>query len=684
MTNPLLDTTALPHFDVITPDHIVPAIDQAIASHAAVVARITRTRPTDFANAWAPLEQADAVLDSLWSTVSHLKGVADTVALRTAHAIGEEKLVQNEMKVRQDRALYKVLLAMSETPDFAALPDADQVAVRQALRDFTLAGVALDSAAGGRFAAISVELSALSTAFGAAVLDATEAWSELVIDEQRLCGVSATDKAMFRSAAQARDLNGWLVTLQQPSVAAILAFAEDRDLRARVYRAVGTRASDQGLEAGRFDNSQRIARILSLRHEAAQLLGFSDPVAHSLATKMASGGGEVLAFLRDLAARARPAAEQDLADLEAFAAQTLGIDKLQPWDIAFASERLRQSRFSVDENEVRAYFPIDRVMSGWRDLLGALFGVRLKARDDVALYHPDAGYFDLIDENGAVFAGLYLDLHVRDGKRGGAWMAPARPRRRDGETVNLPVAYMVCNFAPKSADAPALLSHSDVLTLLHETGHCLHHLFTRVDRPSIGGITGFEWDAVELPSQLMEDFAWDRDVLTRMSGHHETGEPLPADLFDRMLKARHFQSGLFILRQIEFALFDLLLHLDPTGQEPMAVLNAVRDEVAVVRPPEWHRFPHSFSHIFAGGYAAGYYSYLWAEVLAADGFARFAEAGLVDRSTGDLLREEVLSRGATRPAADSFRAFRGRDPDPQAMLARRGLAAVAGRVQGLA
>jgi len=673
MTNPLIDTVGLPQFDAITPDQIAPALDQVLADHHAVVSAIIKERPTDFVHAWLPLERADTAINAVWSAVSHLKGVADTPELRAAHAAGQERLVQNRMEVLQNRDLYDVLVALSNIEEFAVLPVADRIAVERAIRDFTLAGVALEAPERERFAAISVELSALATAFGSAVLDATDAWSELVAAEDVLRGIAPSDKAMFRSAAEARGLDGWLVTLQQPSVLAVLTFAQDRDLRARVYAAYGTRASDQGPDAGKFDNSERISRMLALRQEAAQLLGFSDPVAYSLVTKMAPGSAEVLDFLRGLSRRARPAAQQDLAELKAFAAEELGIEDLQLWDVAFSSEQLRQKRYAVDEQKVRAYFPVERVMSGWRELLTGLFGIRLEPREDVALYHEDARFFDVVDASGEVFAGLYLDLHARSGKRGGAWMADARPRLHDGNTISVPVAYMVCNFSPKGTEVPSLLSHSDVLTLLHETGHCLHHLFTLVDRPSIGGIHGFEWDAVELPSQLMEDFAWDRSVLTSMSGHYETGEPLPAELFEGTLKARHFQSGMALVRQIEFALFDLLLHLGTMGSDPMEVIDAVRDEVAVIRPPEWHRFPHSFGHIFSGGYASGYYSYLWAEVLSADAFARFAEDGLVDRATGDLLREEVLSRGATRSAAESFRAFRGRDADPLAMLERRGL-----------
>ena len=673
MTDTLLDPLALPDFTALTPEAVAPALDAALARHAEAVATVTRDRPASFERAWLPLERAEAAVDALWSAVSHLRGVADTPELRAAHAAGQEKLVAHFMAVAQNRDLYDVLTALAASPAFAGLPQADRVAVEHAVRDFRLAGVALDEDARDRFAAVSVELSALSTEFGSAVLDATDAWTCHITDEVRLAGISATDRAMFAAAARAKGLDGWLVTLQQPSVNAVLTFGEDRELRAEVYRAYGTRASDQGPHAGTYDNGPRIARILALRHETAALLGFTDPVALSLETKMAPNAGEVLAFLRDLGARARPAAGRDLAALRAYAAEELGIADLQPWDAGFAANRLRQARYAVDEQEVRGYFPVERVTAGWQTLLSRLFGIRLVARDDVPLYHPDASYYDVVDDAGAVFAGLYLDLHARPGKRGGAWMAQARPRLRDGNSVRVPVAYLVCNFAPKSEAAPSLLSHGDVVTLLHETGHCLHHLFTRVDRPSIAGTSGFEWDAVELPSQLMEDFAWDRDVLTGMSGHHETGAPLPPALFERMVAARRFQSGMFIVRQLEFALFDLLLHLGTMGSDPMEVIEAVRDEVAVLRPPAWHRFPHGFSHIFAGGYAAGYYSYLWAEVLAADGFGRFAEAGLVDRATGTALREEVLARGATRPAAESFRAFRGRDADPTAMLRRHGL-----------
>lgn len=671
--NPLLATLDLPRFAEIRPDQIEPALDKVIADHQAVVQMLVETRPSTFAEVWMPLERVEAAISGVWSAVSHLHGVADTPELRAAFVAGQARLVENDLQVMQNEGLYDVLVALTATSEFFTLTSADRAAVEYRIRTFKLSGVALDAADRARFAAISLELSGLRTAFGNAVLDATDAWFEHVEDETLLAGIPDSDTAMFVQAAKARGLGGWVVTLQMPSVNAVLTFAEDRALRERVYTASGTRASDQGPHAGQFDNSGRIASILKLRGEAAALLGFSDPVAWSLATKMAPGASDVLTFLRDLGRRAKPAAQRDFSALAAYAAEHLGIADIQPWDLAFVSERLRKARFAVDEREMRAHFPVERVTAGWQKLLDRLFGIRLVARRDVAVYHPDACYYDVTDEAGTVFAGVNVDLHSRPGKRSGAWMAQARPRLNDGDIQRVPVAYLVCNFSPQTDDNPSLLSHSEVTTLLHETGHCLHHLFTQIDRPSIAGTNGFEWDAVELPSQLMEDFAWDREVLRDMSGHHQTGAPLSDALFDKLTAARGFLSGMFVVRQVEFALLDLLLHLGTLGSDPMEVAEAVRDEVAVVRPPAWHRFPHAFSHIFSGGYAAGYYSYLWAEVLAADGFQRFAETGLINRSTAAAFRDEVLSRGASRPALESFRAFRGRDAEPQAMLIRRGL-----------
>lgn len=670
--NPLLDTNVLPRFDHITDAHVAPALDALIARHEDVVANLVATKPTDFAGIWLPLERIDAEMDAMWSTVSHLRSVADSPEMRHAHAEGQKRLTEHAMRVGQNRDLFELYDRLVSSPEFATLPPVDQAAVHRSIRGFMLSGVALDAGKAKRFGENAVTLGALGNGFSSAVLDATEAWSEHVVDAALLTGVSEADMEMFAAAATAKGLDGWLVTLQYPSVDAIMTFAENRDLRARVYEATGTRASDRGPNAGRFDNAERIARILELRRENAKLLGFASHVERSLHTKMAESGDQVLAFLTDLADRARPFAQSEIDEVRAFAAG-MGIEDLQPWDVSFVSNRLRISRHAVDEQEVRAYFPVERVVEGWTLLLHDLFGITLRPRADVAVWHRDAVYYDVADNVGTVFAGMYLDLHARTGKRGGAWVAQSRSLMEVDGVRTLPVAYVTCNFAPRGGTTPSLLSHDDVTTLLHETGHALHHLFGTVERPIIGGINGYEWDAVELPSQLMEDFAWDRDVLTGMSGHHVTGKTLPADLFERLLGARRFQSGLFLLRQVEFAMFDLVLHGGTMGDDPMTVLNAVRDEVSMMRPPEWHRTPHAFGHIFSGGYSAGYYSYLWAELLAADAFDRFVEAGVVDRRTGDEFRNEVLSKGASRPAIESFRAFRGRDPDPSALLKRYGL-----------
>lgn len=672
-TNPLLTTASLPRYGDIRPDHVLPAVDALIARQQAVVDAIVADRPTDFGSLWLPLERVEAEMDTAWAAVSHLRNVADTPELRAAHAEGQARLVEHETRLGQNRALYELIAALAASPGFPDLPSDDQAAIHRSLRGFVLSGVALEPQDKARFAEIAVELSALTNTFSAAVLDAVEAWSEHVADPDVLRGVPASDMEMFRVAAAEKELEGWLVTLRQPSVMSILTFAEDRSLRQRVHRANGVRASELGPDPERLDNGPRITRILELRAEAARLLGFETHVERSLFTKTAESGEQVLAFLQDLATRARPHAESELAEVRAFAAAELGIGDLQPWDVTFASNSLRTTRLSIDESEVRGYFPVDRVVDGWKVLLTDLFGITLVERTDVPLWHPDAVHYDVADEDGTVFGGLILDLHARAGKRGGAWVSQARPNIGiDGDRL-LPVAFVTCNFAPIGGSAPPLLSHDDVTTLLHETGHALQQIFTTVDRPLVGGSSGYEWDAIELPSQLMEDFAWDRRVLGSMSGHHETGAALPDDLFDRMAGARTFQSGLFLLRQIELATFDLRLHAGDPKADPMAVLNAVRDKVAVLRPPEWHRQPHAFGHIFSGAYAAGYYSYLWAELLAADAFGEFVGNGTVDRATGDRLRREILSKGSTIPAIDGFRAFMGREADPAAMLRRHGL-----------
>ncbi|MDN5924252.1 MAG: M3 family metallopeptidase, partial [Xanthomonadales bacterium] len=509
-----------------------------------------------------------------------------------------------------------------------------------------------------------------------AVLDATEAWQEHVTDERKLAGIPDSDRAVLRQYAADQDLDGYVISLKQPSVHAVLTYANDRELRERVYWAYQTRASDQGPQAGKFDNSERIESILALRHEAAQLLGFANAAEESLATKMAQSPQQVIDFLHDLVIRAKPVAQRELAQLREFAHQHLGLDNLESWDIGYASEKLRQQQYALDDEQLKPYFAMPAVLEGLFALTEKLYGITLHQREGVDVWHPDVRYYDVHDSDGQTQAGVYIDLVARNGKRGGAWMDVCRARFDDGASKQQPVAFLTCNFSPPTAGKPALLTHDEVLTLFHEFGHGLHHMLTEISLPSIGGIDGVEWDAVELPSQFMENFCWHREALDLFAKHYQTGAPLPEALFERMLAARHFHAGMFLLRQLEFALFDFELHqqYDPaSGARSMQILDQVRRQVAVVYPPAWQRFAHAFSHIFAGGYAAGYYSYLWAELLSADVFSAFEEHGVIDRATGERFRKEFLAVGASRPALQSFVAFRGREPQPQALLKSYGL-----------
>ena len=681
--NPLLADHTLPAFSQIRPEHVTPAIETILADYrAGIDALIAPGAPRDFATVMLTQERLEQRLARAWAPVSHLHSVADSAPLRKVYGPAEEKLTEHAIELGQNRDLYAAVQALADAADFAALPRPERALVEHALRDFRLSGVALDEPARSRFREIGVELSKLSTEFSNAVLDASEAWHEHITDERDLAGIPESGRAVLRQYAEDQDLDGYLVTLKQPSVQAVLSYADDRGLRERVYWAYQTRASDQGPNAGKFDNSARIEKILALRHEAAQLLGFANAAEESLATKMAASPTEVMEFLHDLATRAKPVAQQELATLREFARSELKLDNLESWDVGYASEKLRQQQYALDEEQLKPYFPLPAVIDGLFGLTEKLYGISLAQRDGVDLWHPDVRYYDVRDVDGRVFAGAYVDLYARNGKRGGAWMDVCRSRFDDGAQSQLPVAFLTCNFAPPTEGKPALLTHDDVLTLFHEFGHGLHHLLTEIALPSIGGIDGVEWDAVELPSQFMENFGWNRQALDLFARHHETGERLPDELFERMLAARHFHAGLFLVRQLEFALFDFLLHLeyDPAeGGRTLAVLESVRKQVAVLHPPAWQRFPHGFSHVFAGGYAAGYYSYLWAELLSADAFGEFEEragnsGSVIDRATGDLFRREVLAVGGSRPALESFIAFRGRKPKPEALLRSHGLA----------
>jgi oligopeptidase A len=677
--NPLLADSALPAFSQIKPEQVLPAVETVLAEYrAAVDALVADPRPRSFASVLQPQEVLDSRLERAWSPVSHLHAVADSEALRAAYAQALEKITEHSTELGQNRELYAAVSEVGRGADFAALPRPARTLVEHALRDFRLSGVALEEPARSRFKEIANTLARLSNEFENAVLDATEAWSEPVADETALAGLSETDRALLREYAREAGRDGWLVTLKQPSVQAVLTYANDRALRERVYAAYQTRASDQGPHAARFDNSARIDQIMALRHEAARLLGFANSAEESLATKMAATPERVLAFLHDLAARAKPVAERELAELRAFADEQLGITDLQPWDVAYAAEKLREKKYALSEEELKPYFPLPAVIDGLFSITERVFGVRLAVRDGIDVWHPDVRFYDVLDAGGKVIAGAYVDLHARSGKRGGAWMDVCRSRFREDATMHLPIAYLTCNFAPPTPQQPSLLTHDDVTTLFHEFGHGLHHLLTEIDYPGVAGISGVEWDAVELPSQFMENFAWQREALALFARHWQTGAALPDDLFKRMLAAKHFHAGLFLMRQLEFGLFDFRLHLEydaERGARVMELLGEVRRAVAVITPPAWQRMPHSFAHIFAGGYAAGYYSYLWAELLSADAFGRFEEAGVFDRASGEAFRRCILAIGGSRPALESFVEFRGREPTPDALLRSYGLAA---------
>ena len=681
--NSLLNGAALPAFSSIRAADVVPAIDAILADYQAGIERLTTAGAAhDFDHVMLEQERLDQRLSRVWAPVSHLHAVADTPELRAAYEQAEEKITDFSSGLGQNRALYAAVQAVADAPGFAQRTRPERALVEHALRDFKLSGVALEEPARTRFREIANELSKLTTAFSNAVLDATDAWQEHIQDERDLAGIPGSGRAVLREYARERGLDGWLVTLKQPAVQAVLTYAGNRPLRERVYWAYQTRASDQGPDAGKFDNSERMEKILALRHEAAQLLGFVNAAEESLATKMAETPDEVLAFLRDLIARAKPVAQRELEELRAFARRELELEILESWDVAYASEKLRLARYALDEEQLKAYFPLPSVMDGMFALAGRLYGITVEpAREPVDVWHPDVRYCEVRDAGGTPVAGVYLDLYARSGKRGGAWMDVCRARFRDGDGVQLPIAFLTCNFAPADGERPALLTHDDVQTLFHEFGHGLHHMLTRIDLPSIGGIDGVEWDAVELPSQFMENFCWNRQALDLFAKHWSTGERLPGELFDKMLAARHFQAGMFLCRQLEFALFDFLLHADydpASGARVMETLEVARREAAVLHPPAWQRFPHAFTHVFAGGYAAGYYSYLWAEVLSADVFGAFEEhadqnGDVIDAATGARFRDEFLSVGASRPALESFIAFRGRAPQADALLHSYGL-----------
>jgi oligopeptidase A len=678
--NPLLDFSGLPRFSELKPEHVTPAVDQLVAEGRATVAAVLRAAPTWDAFV-APLEDVNERIGRAWGQVAHLHAVMDSPELREAYNANLPKLTEYWTELGQNEQLFAIYKKLRESAEFERLSAARKTIVEHALRDFRLGGAELPADKKPRFAEVQAELSRLGAKFSENLLDATNAFT-LLVGEERTRGIpddvlQAARDAATKDQKQTDGPPKWKFTLHAPSYMPVMQYAEDRKLRETMYRESATRAAEFGKPE--WDNTPLIARIVMLRRELAQLLGFKNYAEYSLVPKMARSPAEVLEFLDDLARRARPYAERDVQELRDHARRALGIESLEAWDVAYASEKLRAARYSFSDQEVKEYFPEDVVLSGLFRVAQTLYGIRI-APASAPLWHPEVRFFEIRDEQGQLIGQFYLDLYARETKRGGAWMDDAITRRRTPSGIQAPVAYLNCNFSGPVGGKPALFTHDDVLTLFHEFGHGLHHLLTRVEDLGVSGISGVEWDAVELPSQFMENFCWEWDVLRHMTRHVDTGEKLPRALFERMIAAKNFQSGLAMLRQIEFAIFDMRLHsdFDPAdGKSALDLLREVRSRTAVLHPPAYNRFPNTFSHIFGGGYAAGYYSYKWAEVLSADAYSAFEEAGMasgvLDPKTGERFREEILAVGGSRPAAESFRAFRGREPSVDALLRHNGM-----------
>jgi len=672
--NPLLDFSGLPLFADIKTAHVAPAVDQLLAENRALIERIAaqQAAPTwsDFVE---PLEDANERLHRAWGVVGHLNSVMNSPELREAYNSNLPKITQYYTELGQHEGLFAKFKALRSSPAFESLARAQKKIVENELRDFRLGGAELPPEKKDRFKEISERLSQITSRFSDNLLDATNAFAHFVTEPAETAGIPVDVLTTAREAAQADGKPGWKFTLHAPSYLPIMQYADRRSLRELMYRAYVTRSSEFGKPE--WDNTPLIAEILRLRRELARLLGFASYAEYSLEPKMAESPQQVLEFLNELAQRAKPYAERDLAEIAGFARAELRLAKLEAWDLAYASEKLRAKRYSFSDQEVKQYFPETRVMPGMFQLVETLYGLKIDPAD-APVWQPDVRFYALRDRAGSVVGQFYVDLYARPSKRGGAWMDEARTRRLKGGRVQTPVAYLNCNFSAPVGGKPALFTHDEVNTLFHEFGHGLHHLLTRVDYLGVSGINGVEWDAVELPSQFMENFCWEWDVLRPMTAHVDTGAPLARALFDKMLAAKNFQSGMQTLRQIEFALFDLHLHhdFDPNGSKTaLDLLKEVRGRVAVVFPPDYNRFPHNFSHIFAGGYAAGYYSYKWAEVLSADAYSLFEENGVLDPQTGQRFWDEVLGMGGSRPALESFVAFRGRAPKMDALLRHNGM-----------
>ena len=678
MHNPLLEMEGLPPFSQIQPEHVEPAIDQLLKlSREQTELLLSNGQPFTWANLISPLERLDDRLGRTWSPVSHMNSVVNSDELRQVYNACLPKLSEYATEMGQNERLFNAYQAVAEGSE--ELDPAQRKLLQNSLRDFHLSGVDLPAEKKARFKEISQQLSKLASQFEENLLDATNAWSKLITDQSELAGLPESALQLARQTAQQRgEPEGWMLTLEFPSYLPVMTYADNRELRRELYTAFSTRASDQGPHAGQWDNSEIIEQILRLRHEQAQLLGFDNYADRSLAKKMAESSEQVMEFLNDLTARSHRQAETELAELRSFAAEHYRATELEAWDIGYFSEKLRQQRYDITQEELKPYFPETRVLPGMFAVVKRLYGIEISEVKGVDRWHPDVRFFEIRSHQGELRGQFYLDLYARPKKRGGAWMDGCIDRMFSDDCDQIPVAYLTCNFSPPVGGKPALFTHDEVQTLFHEFGHGLHHLLTRVDYRGVAGINGVAWDAVELPSQFMENWCWERPALDLISGHIESGERIPAALYQKMRAAKNFQSGMQMVRQLEFSLFDFRIHREyqpEHGGRVYEILNQVREQVAVVRPPAFNRFAHGFSHIFAGGYAAGYFSYKWAEVLSADAFSLFEERGIFDPETGASFLRNILEQGGSRDAMELFIAFRGREPSIDALLQHSGIAA---------
>jgi len=676
-TNVFSQQHLLPPFKSITSEAVLPGMKSLIDRNKAKIDSLLEAlspETVSWENLQSPLEQWNDELSQAWSPVGHLNGVLNSDELRDAYNACLPLLSEYSTALGQNKKLFELVSALKARSEQL---DAHQLkALDNQLLDFKLSGIALAAEEQQRVGDLRKRLSELSSKFSENVLDATQAWTLHITDLAELPGLPETALASAKALAESKELEGYVFSLDIPSYLPMVTYCENQRLREKMYHAYSTRASDQGPNANSFDNSAIMLELLSLKHELAQILGFDNYAQCSLAKKMASTPEEVESFIRDLVAKSKPQAKQELAELRSFASMELGIDDLQAWDIAYASEKLKQQRYSVSQEDLRPYFPAPKVIEGLFTVASKLFDLSFKKNSTGEVWHEDAEYYEVLNASGEVIAGFYLDIYARANKRGGAWMDECRVRRISNGVLQLPVAYLTCNFTPPTGEQAALLTHDEVTTLFHEFGHGLHHMLTKVEVAAVSGINGVAWDAVELPSQFLENWCWDKEALGLISGHYETGEPLPEALLKKMLSAKNFQSAMTMLRQLEVRLFDMRIHAEFDSKSCIniqQVLDEVRDEVAVFRPPSTNRFQHGFSHIFAGGYAAGYYSYKWAELLSADAFSKFEEEGVFNKTTGQLFKQTILEKGGSEDPMLLFKAFRGREPRVDALLRHSGI-----------